>query len=95
MIRNKANYREVLPVVSQGFNTHLSLWYFNLLVWQKHSAQTAVCWPAGPEASIEPDLTQVDLDDDVSDCIKHKLHILGVCGTGEVGVDLLGVLSFI
>lgn len=59
------------------------------------SAWTAVCWPAGPGALVEPDLTQVDLDDDVGDGIEHKLHILGVRGTSEVGVDLLGVLSFI
>lgn len=34
---------------------------------------------------------QVVLDDDVSDSIEHKLHVLGVGGTGEVGVDLLCV----
>lgn len=46
-------------------------------------------------ASVESNLSQVDFDDDVSDGIKHKLHILGVCGTSEVGVDLLCVFSFI
>lgn len=38
---------------------------------------------------------QVVLDNDVSDGIKHKLHVLGVRSTGEVGVDLLGVLSLV
>lgn len=38
---------------------------------------------------------QVILDDDVGDGVKHKLHVLGVGGTGEVGVDLLRVLSFV
>lgn len=52
-------------------------------------------WPVVPDALVEPDLHQVGLDDDICDSIKHKLHILSVCGTSEVGVDLLGVLSFI
>lgn len=38
---------------------------------------------------------QVVLDDDVGHCIKDKLHVLCVGGTGEVGVDLLGVLSLV
>lgn len=38
---------------------------------------------------------QVILDDDVGDGVKHKLHVLGVGGTGEVGVDLLCVLSLV
>lgn len=51
--------------------------------------------PEWPDASVQPDLTQVVLDDDVSDGVEHKLHILGVCGTGELGVDLLDALAFI
>ena len=46
-------------------------------------------------SSIQPALLQVDLDDDVGDGVKHKLHVLGVGGTGEVGVDLLGVLLLV
>lgn len=46
-------------------------------------------------ASVQPDLTQVVLDDDVGDGVENKLHILGVCGTGELGVDLLDALAFI
>lgn len=38
---------------------------------------------------------QVVLDDNVSDGIEHKLHVLGVGGAGEMGVDLLGVLSLV
>lgn len=38
---------------------------------------------------------QVVLDDDVGDGVKDKLHILGVCGAGEVGVNLLGVLPLV
>lgn len=38
---------------------------------------------------------QVILDDDVGDGIEHKLHVLGVGGTGEVGVDLLCVLPLV
>lgn len=62
----------------------------------KHSRspESSETWEAAG-ASVEPDLPQVDLDDDVGDSIEHKLHILGVCGTSEVSVDLLGVLSFI
>lgn len=38
---------------------------------------------------------QVVLDDHISDSVKHKLDVLGVSGTGEVGVDLLCVLSLV
>lgn len=38
---------------------------------------------------------QVILDDDVGDGVKHKLHVLGVSCAGEVGVDLLCVLSLV
>lgn len=38
---------------------------------------------------------QVVLNNDVSDGVKDKLHVLGVRGTGEVGVDLLGVLFLV
>lgn len=34
---------------------------------------------------------QVGLDDDVCDGVEHKLHVLGVGGAGEMGVDLLHV----
>lgn len=45
--------------------------------------------------SEEPAVLQVVFDDDVSDGIKDKLHVLGVGGTGEVCVDLLGVLPLV
>ena len=45
--------------------------------------------------SEEAAVLQVVLDDDVGDGVKHKLHVLGVGGTGEVGVDLLGVLLLV
>lgn len=43
----------------------------------------------------EATVLQVVLDDDVSDSIEHKLHVLGVGGAGEVGVDFLGVLLLV
>lgn len=42
---------------------------------------------------VESTLDQVVLYNDVSDCIEDKLYVLGVSGTGKVGVYLLGVLS--
>lgn len=45
--------------------------------------------------SEEPAVLQIVFDDDVSDGIKDKLHVLGVGGTGEVCVDLLGVLPLV
>lgn len=38
----------------------------------------------------EPTILQVVFDDDVSDSVENELHVLGVCGTGEVRVNLLG-----
>ena len=43
----------------------------------------------------EAAVLQVVLDDDVSDGVEHKLHVLGVGGAGEVGVDFLGVLLLV
>lgn len=43
----------------------------------------------------EPTVLQVIFDDDISDSIEDKLHVLGISGTGEVGVDLLGVLPLV
>lgn len=43
--------------------------------------------------SVEATFYEVILNDDVCDRIKHELYVLGVCGTGEVCVDLLCVLS--
>jgi len=47
-------------------------------------------WP-----SEEPAVLQVVFDDDVGDGVEDKLHVLGVGGAGEVGVDLLGVLPLV
>lgn len=46
-------------------------------------------------SSEKTTVLQVVLDDDVGDGIKDELHILGVCGAGEVGVNLLGVLPLV
>lgn len=46
-----------------------------------------------PSFSIESTFLQVVFNDNICNSIKHKLHILGVSGTGEVCVDLLGVFS--
>lgn len=43
----------------------------------------------------EPAVLQVVLDDDVSDCVENELHVLGVGGTGEVRVNLLGFLLLV
>lgn len=50
---------------------------------------------SSPSSSEETTVFQVVLDDDVGDGVKDKLHILGVCGAREVGVNLLGVLPLI
>lgn len=46
-------------------------------------------------SSEETTVFQVVLDDDIGDSVENELHILGVCGAGEVGVNLLGVLPLI
>ena len=38
---------------------------------------------------------EIVLDNDIRDSVEDKLHIVGVCGTSEVGVDLLGVLFLV
>lgn len=38
---------------------------------------------------------QIVLNNNISDSVKDKLNVLGVCGTGEMGVDLLGVLLLV
>lgn len=43
----------------------------------------------------KPTVLKVVFDDDVSDCVKDELHVLGISGAGEVGVDLFGVLPLI
>lgn len=43
----------------------------------------------------EPTVLKVVFDDDVSDGVKDELHVLGIGGAGEVGVDLFGVLPLI
>lgn len=46
-------------------------------------------------SSEESTVFQVVLDNDVSNSVKDKLHVLGICGAGEVGVNLLGVLPLV
>lgn len=46
-------------------------------------------------SSEESTVFQVVLDNDVSNSVKDKLHVLGICGTGEVGVNLLCVLPLV
>ena len=43
----------------------------------------------------EATVFEVVLDDDVSDGIKHKLDVVGICGTSEMCVDLLLILAFV
>ena len=49
----------------------------------------------GAAVSVQTHLLQVVLDDDVGDGVEDELHVLGVGGAGEVGVDLLGVLLLV
>lgn len=46
-------------------------------------------------SSKETTVFQVVLDNDVGDGVEDKLHILGIRGAGEVGVNLLGVLPLV
>lgn len=43
----------------------------------------------------KPAVLQVVFDDDVSNGIEHKLHVLGVGGAGKVGVDLFCILLLV
>ncbi len=43
----------------------------------------------------ETAILEVVLDDDISDSVKHKLDVVGVGGTCEVGIDLLLILAFV
>lgn len=46
-------------------------------------------------ASVEANLSQVELNDDIGDSVKHKLDVLGVGGAGKVSVDLFRVLPLV
>ena len=43
----------------------------------------------------EPAILEIVFDDDVGDGIEYELHIVGVGGTGEVGVDFFGFLALV
>lgn len=45
-----------------------------------------------PRVLAQPDVLEIVLDDHVRDSVEHKLDVAGVSGTGEVGIDLLGLL---
>jgi len=49
-------------------------------------------WRAS-ELSEKSAVLEVVLDDDVSDGIEDELDVVGISGTREVRVDLLGVLA--
>lgn len=53
------------------------------------------CSPIKRLALEEAAILQVVFDDDISDGVKDELHVLGVGGTGEVRVNLFGVLPLI
>lgn len=38
---------------------------------------------------VESNFTEIVLHDHIGDCIKDKGHIVGIGGTGDVGVDVL------
>ena len=43
----------------------------------------------------ESTVLEVILDDNIRDCIKHELNVVGIRGTSEMSVDLFSILSFI
>lgn len=43
----------------------------------------------------ETTILQVFFDDDVGYGVEHELDVLGVCGAGHVGVDLLDVSAHV
>lgn len=49
----------------------------------------------GERHSEEATVLEVVLDDDVCDSVEHKLDVVGVGGTSEVRVDLLGVAALV
>ena len=50
----------------------------------------------GDAATLEqPAVLEVVLDDDVGDRVEDEADVVGICGTGEVRVDLLHVLALV
>lgn len=56
--------------------------------WAVGWAGSVNSWEGG-QGSVESTAPQVFGDDDISHCIKDKLDVVGVRGTGDMGVDLL------
>lgn len=48
--------------------------------------------PTQPQVLAQPNVLEIVLDDHVRDSVEHKLDVAGVSGTGEVRIDLLGLL---
>jgi len=63
-----------------------------------------LCLPCDGYKSVKSDVVrvleetavfQVVFDDDVGNGVEHKLDVVGICGTGEVRVDLLRLLALV
>jgi hypothetical protein len=61
----------------------------------KHSSPDDDKTDDGAGVSVQADLLQVGFNDDVSDRVKDKLHVLSVSSTSEMGVDLLCILTLV
>lgn len=77
----------------------MNVGWMNKQFYQNHTNEVikflCFCSPVRWLVLEEPTVLKVVFDDDVSDCVKDELHVLGIGGAGEVGVDLLGVLPLI
>lgn len=73
-----------------GMNMFVKLFFF-------FRRQRLFCKPFHSHVSPLEKTTvfQVILNNNISDSIEDKLNVLGVSGTSEMGVDLLGVLFLV
>lgn len=65
----------------------------SLLLSEQPDSSAFYLFPPPCPLLIESTFFQVVLNDNISNSIKHKLHILGISGTCEVGINFLGVFS--
>lgn len=69
-----------------------------LLFIQPDGGPSAAKQPALPthptqrQVLAQPNVLEIVLDDHVRDSVEHKLDVAGISGTGEVRIDLLGLL---
>lgn len=105
IIMERCRYSNKAPVV---YSTPTPSWWAHKQLYSLYvpSSMTHVCATCEGlltnnnnkkrlSSSEESTVFQVVLDNDVSNSVKDKLHVLGICGAGEVGVNLLGVLPLV